>query len=60
MRIDLEVPQTIDLKKDAPEFADIGGRVVKDILLKELRYTADNQIGARPAARSRCSWPRPA
>jgi hypothetical protein len=46
MRINLEVPQTIDLKRDAPEFAEIGGRVVKELLLKELRYTADNQIGA--------------
>ncbi len=45
MRIDLEVPQTINLKMDAPEFADIGGRVVKEVLLRELRYTADNQIG---------------
>jgi hypothetical protein len=46
MRINLEVPQTIDLKKDAPEFAEIGGRVVKEVLLKELRYTADNKLGA--------------
>jgi hypothetical protein len=46
MRVKLEVPQTIDLQKDAPEFADIGGRVVKEMLLRELRYTADNKIGA--------------
>jgi hypothetical protein len=46
MRINLEVPQTIDLKKDAPEFAEVGGRVVKEVLLKELHYVADNQIGA--------------
>ena len=46
MRINLEMPQTIDLKKDAPEFADVGGRVVKEVLLKELHYVADNQIGA--------------
>jgi hypothetical protein len=46
MKVDLEVPQTIDLKKDAPEFADIGGRVVKEVLLKELSYVADNKIGA--------------
>jgi hypothetical protein len=45
MKIDLEVPQTIDLKRDAPEFADVGGRVVEEVLLKELRYTADNQLG---------------
>ena len=46
MRIVLELPQTIDLKKDAPEFAEIGGRAVKEILLKEIRYTSDNKLGA--------------
>jgi hypothetical protein len=46
MRIDLEVPQTINLKMDAPEFAEVGGRVVEEVLLRELRYTADNMIGA--------------
>jgi hypothetical protein len=45
MRIALDVPQPIDLKKDAPEFAEVGGRVVKDVLLRELHYTVDNQIG---------------
>ena len=45
IRINLEVPQTIDLKKDAPEFAQVGGRVVKDVLLTELHYVANNQIG---------------
>jgi hypothetical protein len=45
VKVDLEVPQTINLKKDAPEFAEIGGRVVEEVLLKELHYVADNQIG---------------
>jgi hypothetical protein len=43
--IDYEVPQPIDLKKDAPEFAEVGGRVVKEVLLKEISYIANNQIG---------------
>jgi hypothetical protein len=45
MRITLEIPQTIDLKRDAPEFAEVGGRLVKEVLLRELSYTVDNQIG---------------